>query len=93
MKTNKRPLANSEVVSNTRMPNHKILGGVARIFTIAAAVVALPAHPVQASNPFNDNQNRVLPFPTQTVSTIPSNDDVNPYGVAFVPEIYRPAEN
>ena len=71
------------------MPNHKILGGVARIFTIAAAVVALPAHPVQAFNPFNDNQNRVLPFPTQTVSTIPSTGDVNPYGVAFVPENFQ----
>ena len=26
-----------------------------------------------------------LPSPVQTVSTIPSNGDVNPYGVAFVP--------
>ena len=26
-----------------------------------------------------------LPSPIQTVSTIPSNGDVNPYGVAFVP--------
>src|SRR5271157_1689539 len=27
----------------------------------------------------------ILPFPPATVSTIPSNGDVNPYGVAFVP--------
>ena len=83
MRINQLPLAKSEVVSNPRMPNHKILGDVARIFAIAAAAVALLAHPVQA---FTDNQARVLPFPIQTVSTIPSNGDVNPHGVAFVPE-------
>ena len=27
----------------------------------------------------------ILPLPPQTVSTVPSNGDVNPYGVAFVP--------
>jgi hypothetical protein len=83
MKINKLPLVNSRVASNTRILIHKLLGDIARIITIAAAVVALPAHPVQA---FNDNQTRVLPFPAQTVSTVPSNGDVNPYGVAFVPE-------
>ncbi len=30
-------------------------------------------------------QNNVLPLPAPTASTIPSNGDVNPYGVAFVP--------
>jgi hypothetical protein len=29
----------------------------------------------------------VLPFPPLAVSTVPSNGDVNPYGVAFVPRI------
>jgi hypothetical protein len=83
MRINQLPLAKSEVVRNTRAPNHEILRDVARIFAIAAAAVALLAHPVQA---FTDNQARALPFPIQTVSTIPSNGDVNPYGVAFVPE-------
>src|SRR5271166_1366866 len=27
----------------------------------------------------------ILPFPPATVSTVPSNGDVNPYGVAFAP--------
>ena len=82
MKIEKLRLANVEVVSNPRLQNRKIIG-IARIFALAATVVALPAHELLA---FTVNQNRVLPFPTQTVSTIPSNGDVNPYGVAFVPE-------
>ena len=71
-----------EVVSNTRMQT-KTFGNFARIFAVAAAFTMLPAHQVLA---FSDNQTRVLPFPAQTVSTIPSNGDVNPYGVAFVPK-------
>src|SRR5579863_7049093 len=30
-------------------------------------------------------QNNVLPLPAPSASTVPSNGDVNPYGVAFVP--------
>jgi hypothetical protein len=82
MKIKKLRLANVEVVSNPRLQNRKILG-IARIFALAATVVALSAHELLA---FTVNQTRVLPFPNQTVSTIPSNGDVNPYGVAFVPE-------
>jgi hypothetical protein len=33
----------------------------------------------------DDASRQFLPVPTQTASTIPSNGDVNPYGVAFVP--------
>jgi hypothetical protein len=83
MKIKKLPLANVELVSKPRSPNQKILKGIVRIFAIAATVFVLPAHELLA---FTVNQTRVLPFPTQTVSTIPSNGDVNPYGVAFVPE-------
>ena len=83
MKTQKLPLANGEVVSDPRLPNRKMLNGIARFFALTATVVALPAHELLA---FTVDQTRVLPFPTQTVSTIPSNGDVNPYGVAFVPE-------
>ena len=82
MKIQKLRLANVEVVSNPDLQNRKILG-IARILALAATVIVLPAHELLA---FTVKEARVLPFPTQTVSTIPSNGDVNPYGVAFVPE-------
>src|ERR1700751_5294728 len=82
MKIKKLSLANVEVVSNPRLQNRKILG-IARIFALAATIVALPAHELLA---FTVNETRVLPFPTEIASTIPLNGDVNPYGVAFVPE-------
>jgi hypothetical protein len=83
MRIKRLSLVNTEVVSNTRMQTKQTFGNIARIFAVAAAVTIIPAHQVLA---FSDNQTRVLPFPTQTVSTIPSNGDVNPYGVAFVPK-------
>ena len=82
MRIKRLSLLITEVVSNTRMQT-KIFGNFARIFAVAAAFTMLPAHQVLG---FSDNQTRILPFPTQTVSTIPSNGDVNPYGVAFVPK-------
>jgi hypothetical protein len=41
-------------------------------------LLTLPQAALNAQNPF-------LPPPPATVSTVPSNGDVNPYGVAFVP--------
>ncbi|HMH13137.1 MAG TPA: hypothetical protein VK578_08520 [Edaphobacter sp.] len=32
----------------------------------------------------HDNDDAFLPSPVRTVSTVPSNGDVNPYGVAFI---------
>jgi hypothetical protein len=83
MKIKKLTLTKFRVASRTRISSQKILGRIARISMVAAAAIVLPAHQVMA---FTDNQARVLPFANQTVSTIPSNGDVNPYGVAFVPE-------
>jgi hypothetical protein len=37
-----------------------------------------------------DNDGRILPFVPITVSTVPVNGDVNPYGVAFVPNGFLP---
>jgi hypothetical protein len=82
MKIKKLRLASVEVVSNPRFQNRKILG-IARIFALVATVIALPAHELLA---FTVKETRVLPFPTETVSTIPTSGDVNPYRVAFVPE-------
>ncbi|MEO8725964.1 MAG: hypothetical protein ABI383_07535 [Acidobacteriaceae bacterium] len=36
----------------------------------------------------NDKDEAFLPSPVQTASTVPANGDVNPYGVAFVPQNY-----
>ena len=83
MKIKKVHLANVEVVSNPRWQSRQILKGIVRIFTLVATIVALPAHEVLA---FAVTETRVLPFPIEKASTIPFNGDVNPYGVAFVPE-------
>jgi hypothetical protein len=45
---------------------------------LGLALLALPPASLYAQNPF-------LPPPPATATTIPSNGDVNPYGVAFVP--------
>jgi DNA-binding beta-propeller fold protein YncE len=42
----------------------------------------LPATVLQAQD---DDHQPFLPSPVQSLSTVPSNGDVNPYGVAFVP--------
>jgi len=49
---------------------------------LAAATLALP--PLALAQ----NAGPLLPLPPQTVSTIPSNGDLNPYGVAFVPDAF-----
>jgi hypothetical protein len=51
------------------------------LLILAVLLLALPASVVAQDN---DHQ-PFLPSPVQSVSTVPSNGDVNPYGVAFVP--------
>jgi hypothetical protein len=80
MKIKKSHLLNNEIVRKAR--KQKTLKPLAGIFA-AAAFAVLPAQPAAA---FTDYQTRVLPFPNLTVSTVPTNGDVNPYGVAFVPQ-------
>src|SRR6516225_5208160 len=49
------------------------------LFWCAAGMALVPiALPAQQAKP-------LLPLPPPVVSTVPSNGDVNPYGVAFVP--------
>jgi len=57
-----------------------------RIHT-AAAFGGLLAFSLVAGVAQAQSDRNILPLPPQTVSTIPSNGDVNPYGVAFVPAI------
>lgn len=49
--------------------------------TLVAALLLLPA--VLLAD--QDDSQPFLPNPVETVSTVPGNGDVNPYGVAFVP--------
>jgi hypothetical protein len=51
------------------------------VLILAALLLALPA---SLSAQDGDHQ-PFLPSPVQSVSTVPANGDVNPYGVAFVP--------
>jgi len=83
MKINEINLANVEVASNTPMRNRGNLGHIARVCLVATAIAVLPAHHALAAA--DDENHQILPFPTLVESTIPANGDVNPYGVAFVP--------
>lgn len=53
--------------------------------TLAAALMMAFATLTPAADDSNTTVNPFLPNPVVTVSTVPSNGDVNPYGVAFVP--------
>lgn len=55
------------------------LSAIARLCALGVAAALWPAQSALA------DATRILPSPTITVSTIPVNGDVNPYGVAFVP--------
>jgi len=76
-------LASVEVASHTPKQNRGSFGRLARVCAVVTAVAVLPAHRVMA-DPDDENQ-QILPFPTLAESTVPTNGDVNPYGVAFVP--------
>jgi hypothetical protein len=83
MKINEIDIANVKIASKTRMRNRGSLGRIACVCAIVIAVTVLPAHYSLADA--NDENQQILPFPTLMESTIPTNGDVNPYGVAFVP--------
>jgi hypothetical protein len=56
---------------------------VVSVLALMFATIVVAAE--QAAADPDDQFQQILPFPTINVSTIPSNGDVNPYGVAFVP--------
>jgi hypothetical protein len=43
----------------------------------------------QAQEPQRDADDAFLPSPVRSVSTVPKNGDVNPYGVVFVPNNFN----
>ena len=53
-----------------------------------AVVLVTGAAGVSVAEPF-DADDAFLPSPVRSVSTVPTNGDVNPYGVAFVPNTFN----
>jgi hypothetical protein len=84
MKTEEIKFTNVAIVSHVPKRNSKHLARLARVCAVATAMAIVPIHSVLADA--DDQRQQILPFPTVTESTIPTNGDVNPYGVAFVPQ-------
>lgn len=57
-------------------------------FASAAACLLLSAAALPAADSINTSRQQILPNPIVTASTVPGIGDVNPYGVAFVPQGY-----
>jgi len=56
--------------------------------TLAAALMMAFASLTPAADKATSSSAPFLPSPVVTVSTVPANGDVNPYGVAFVPQSF-----
>jgi hypothetical protein len=83
MKKKEISLRNIRIVSDALKRNPRHLARLARVFAMATASAIVPIHSALAHTDNQDQQ--ILPFSTVTESTVPTNGDVNPYGVAFVP--------
>src|SRR5271165_1061262 len=55
-----------------------------RLKALIAAMLLVTA-PAIGHAQWSDSVDAFLPSPVRTVSTVPANGDLNPYGVAFVP--------
>jgi hypothetical protein len=56
---------------------------------VLTAVMLLVAAPAIVLAQWSGADDAFLPSPVRTVSTVPANGDVNPYGVAFVPKNFE----
>jgi hypothetical protein len=63
--------------------------GMGSMFAKAAVAIALTAGTATACVAQSDADDAFLPSPVRSVSTVPANGDVNPYGVAFVPDSFN----
>jgi hypothetical protein len=77
---NYRSIAHSQTVG--RVVRHALVPVVSKTITCATLLLAAAAAFAQNVEPFLPNQVR-------SVSTMPTNGDVNPYGVAFVPNNFQ----
>ena len=57
-------------------------------YIIACSLAALPAGNAMAQSKYASQKGAFLPEEVHVLSTVPSNGDLNPYGVAFVPEYF-----
>src|ERR1019366_2177332 len=76
------------LIDNDQTPNQSTIVSHKRRVTRAlfgTAALLLLCGAVQQVNGQSFGPAPFLPSPVQVVSTIPSNGDINPYGVAFVP--------
>lgn len=71
-------------LSAVEMPRRTTATLAGRMLTFAALLTASSGI-VLAQHHDQDADDAFLPSPARSVSTVPSNGDVNPYGVAFVP--------
>jgi hypothetical protein len=74
-----RPTPGRQTIS----PNARRLTAVLGLLLLSTAGIA------QLSNNNNNENNAFLPGPVQDVSTVPANGDLNPYGVAFIPDDFQ----
>jgi hypothetical protein len=63
--------------------------GMGSTFVKAAVAIALMAGTATVCVAQPDADDAFLPSPVRSVSTVPTNGDVNPYGVAFVPNSFN----
>ncbi len=76
----------TECESSAPMLRQRSLPGSRKVFIAATFLAAAPG--ICLAQGFGD-RDAFLPSPVVTVSTVPANGDVNPYGVAFVPNDFQ----
>jgi len=80
----KESIAKCEIVAPTL--SHGSMIGRRNVLTAAILLVCAPGIALAQWSGADD---AFLPSPVRTVSTVPANGDVNPYGVAFVPRNFE----
>ena len=69
--------------------SHALLG-LKLIFSVSGVIALMLSAGVTASAQDKKDLDSFLPNPVRSVSTVPPNGDVNPYGVSYVPNNFYP---
>ena len=69
--------------------SHALLG-LKLIFSVSGVIALMLSAGVTASAQDKRDLDSFLPNPVRSVSTVPPNGDVNPYGVSYVPNNFYP---
>ncbi|MES2222037.1 MAG: hypothetical protein V4587_13855, partial [Acidobacteriota bacterium] len=78
-------MKNILVIKASRTSTHILANRRAALVTALGIGTSLIFSAAMLSAQASDDTQPFLPNPVRTVSTIPANGDLNPYGVAFVP--------